>query len=153
MKASPWEKEDAVHEGVEILNWLTPKTFAHEGGKLTGVTFEKVRPEKDERGRRQLVPTGEPDVLIPCDDVLIAVGQENAFPWIESDLGMTLNRDGLPARRSRHLCLQPARRVLRRRRGVRPQEHHHRGRAGPRSRDLDRRPGARGATPPTGRRR
>ncbi len=97
MKASPWEKEDAVHEGVEILNWLAPKAFAHEAGKLTGVTFEKVRPEKDERGRRQLVPTGEPDVFIPCDDVLIAVGQENAFPWIEKDLGMKLNRDGHPA--------------------------------------------------------
>ena len=96
MKASLWEKEDAVHEGVEILNWLTPKAFTHESGKLTGVVFEKVKPEKDERGRRQLVPTGEPDVHIPCDDVLIAVGQENAFPWIEADLGMKLNRNGHP---------------------------------------------------------
>ncbi|RBP06390.1 NADPH-dependent glutamate synthase beta subunit-like oxidoreductase [Roseiarcus fermentans] len=97
MKASAWEKEDAVHEGVEILNWLVPKAFTHEAGKLTGVTFERVRPVKDEHGRRQLVAAGEPDVQIPCDDVLIAVGQENAFPWIEADLGIKLNRSGYPA--------------------------------------------------------
>ncbi len=97
MKASPWEKEDAVHEGVEILNWLAPKTFTHDAGRLTGMTFEKVRAEKDEHGRRQLVPTGEPGVHIQCDDVLIAVGQENAFPWIEAELGMKLNRNGHPA--------------------------------------------------------
>ena len=97
MKASPWEKEDAVHEGVEILNYLVPKAFTHEQGRLTGVTFEKVKAEKDARGRRQLVPTGEPDVHIPCDDVLVAVGQENAFPWIETDLGIAFNRGGMPA--------------------------------------------------------
>ena len=91
MKASPWEKEDAVHEGVEILNFLVPKAFTHESGRLTGVLFEKVKPEKDARGRRKLVPTGEPDVHIPCDDVLIAVGQENAFPWIETDLGIAFD--------------------------------------------------------------
>jgi NADPH-dependent glutamate synthase beta subunit-like oxidoreductase len=96
MKASPWEKEDAVHEGVEILNYLVPKRFTHDAGRLTGVTFEKVKPEKDARGRRQLVPTGEPDQHIPCDDVLIAVGQENAFPWIETDIGLEMNRHGLP---------------------------------------------------------
>ncbi len=97
MKASPWEKEDAIHEGVEILNYLVPKVFTHERGRLTGVTFEKVKAEKDARGRRQLVPTGEPDVHIPCDDVLVAVGQENAFPWIETDLGIAFNRGGMPA--------------------------------------------------------
>ena len=97
MKASPWEKEDAIHEGVEILNYLVPKAFTHERGRLTGVVFEKVRAEKDERGRRQLVPTGEPDVHIACDDVLVAVGQENAFPWIETDLGIAFNRNGMPS--------------------------------------------------------
>jgi formate dehydrogenase beta subunit len=97
MKASPWEKEDAIHEGVEILNYLVPKAFTHAKGRLTGVTFEKVRAENDERGRRRLAPTGEPDVHIPCDDVLIAVGQENAFPWIETDLGVAFNRGGMPA--------------------------------------------------------
>ncbi len=46
MKASPWEKEDAIHEGVAILNYSTPKAFSHETGRLTGMTFEKVRGRK-----------------------------------------------------------------------------------------------------------
>jgi formate dehydrogenase beta subunit len=97
MKASPWEKEDAMHEGVAILNYLVPKAFTHENGRLTGVRFEKVAAASDDRGRRVLVPTGEPDVHIECDDVLIAVGQENAFPWIEADAGIVFGKDGLPA--------------------------------------------------------
>ena len=97
MKASAWEKEDAMHEGVAILNYLVPKAFTHERGRLTGVAFEKVTAEKDDRGRRVLVPTGEPDVHIECDDVLVAVGQENAFPWIETDAGLAFGKDGLPA--------------------------------------------------------
>jgi NADPH-dependent glutamate synthase beta subunit-like oxidoreductase len=96
MKASPWEKEDAMHEGIPILNYLVPKFFTHEAGKLTGITFEKVAPQRDAEGRRQLLPTGEPDVHIPCDDVLVAIGQENAFPWIERDIGLEFNRWGLP---------------------------------------------------------
>ncbi|MBS0469854.1 MAG: FAD-dependent oxidoreductase [Proteobacteria bacterium] len=88
MKASPWEKEDAMHEDIPIHNFLVPKEFKHKDGKLTGVLFEKVKAEKDAKGRRNLVPTGEPDVLFECDDVLVAVGQENAFPWIERDLGL-----------------------------------------------------------------
>jgi formate dehydrogenase (NADP+) beta subunit len=96
MKASPWEKEDAQHEGIPILNYLVPRTFEHDNGKLTGMTFEKVRAEYDAKGRRNLVPTGEPDVLYPCDEVLIAVGQENAFPWIERDLGLEFDKWGLP---------------------------------------------------------
>jgi NADPH-dependent glutamate synthase beta subunit-like oxidoreductase len=97
MKASPWEKEDAQHEGIPILNFHVPKTFEHSpDGKLTGMTFELVRAEYDDKGRRSLVPTGEPDVLVPCDDVLIAVGQENAFPWIEKDAGITFDKWGLP---------------------------------------------------------
>src|SRR6201999_711679 len=83
MKASPWEKEDAQHEGIPILNFMVPKAFTHENGKLTGVTFEKVKAEYDAKGRRNLVPTGESDQTLNCDDVLVAVGQENAFPWIE----------------------------------------------------------------------
>ena len=58
MKASPWEKEDAIHEGIPILNFLVPKEFVHKDGKLTGVTFEKVKAEYDAKGRRKLVPGG-----------------------------------------------------------------------------------------------
>jgi NADPH-dependent glutamate synthase beta subunit-like oxidoreductase/ferredoxin len=96
MKASPWEKEDAMHEDIPILNFLVPKAFTHEAGRLTGVTFEKVEAGIDAKGRRQLVPTGEPDVHHPCDDVLVAVGQENAFPWIERDIGIAFNDWDMP---------------------------------------------------------
>lgn len=91
MKASPWEKEDAMHEGIPILDCRVPKTFEHDGGRLTAMTFEKVRVERDANGRRALVPTGEPDERIECDEVLIAVGQENAFPWIERDIGIAFD--------------------------------------------------------------
>ncbi|MET0605746.1 MAG: FAD-dependent oxidoreductase [Beijerinckiaceae bacterium] len=96
MKASPWEKEDAIHEGIPILNYMVPKAFLHEGGRLTGMVFEKVKAEYDEKGRRSLAPSGKPDVELACDDVLIAVGQENAFPWIEPDAGVAFDRWGLP---------------------------------------------------------
>ncbi|RAI43351.1 FAD-dependent oxidoreductase [Rhodoplanes roseus] len=96
MKASPWEKEDAMHEGIPIFNFLVPKEFTHENGRLTGVVFEKVAPEFDAKGRRKLVPTGEPDQHFPCDDVLVAVGQENAFPWIERDIGIAFDDHGMP---------------------------------------------------------
>jgi formate dehydrogenase beta subunit len=96
MKASPWEKEDAQHEGIPIINMHVPKAFVHEGGKLTGMTFEIVRAEHDDKGRRKLVPTGEPDAFFACDEVLIAVGQENAFPWIERDVGIDFDQWGLP---------------------------------------------------------
>ena len=96
MKASPWEKEDAQHEGIPIINMHVPKAFVHEGGKLTGMTFEIVRAEHDDNGRRKLVPTGEPDAFFACDEVLIAVGQENAFPWIERDVGIDFDQWGLP---------------------------------------------------------
>ncbi len=96
MKASPWEKEDAMHEGIPILNYLVPKAFIHENGRLTGMTFEKVRAEYDAKGRRKLIPTGEPDQHFECDDVLVAVGQENAFPWIERDAGIEFDQWGMP---------------------------------------------------------
>jgi NADPH-dependent glutamate synthase beta subunit-like oxidoreductase len=95
MKASPWEKEDAQHEGIPILNYLVPKKFVVEDGKLTGMVFEKVK-AVFENGRRNLVPTGEPDQHFDCDDVLVAVGQENAFPWIERDCGIAFDKSGLP---------------------------------------------------------
>src|SRR5216110_2464180 len=96
MKASPWEKEDAMHEGIPIHNYLVPKEFTHKDGKLTGVTFEKVKAEYDDTGRRKLVPAGEPDQTIECDDVLVAVGQENAFPWIERDCGIEFDKWNMP---------------------------------------------------------
>jgi NADPH-dependent glutamate synthase beta subunit-like oxidoreductase len=96
MKASPWEKEDAMHEGIPILNFMVPKEFTHDNGKLTGVIFEKVKAVRDANGRRDLVPTGEPDEHIPCDDVLVAVGQENSFPWIERDVGIEFDKWGMP---------------------------------------------------------
>jgi NADPH-dependent glutamate synthase beta subunit-like oxidoreductase len=96
MKASPWEKEDAVHEGIPILNFHSPKSVTHENGKLTGMTFELVSAVYDDKGRRTLVPTGEPDVHVPCDTILVAIGQENAFPWIEADCGIAFDKWGLP---------------------------------------------------------
>jgi formate dehydrogenase (NADP+) beta subunit len=96
MKASPWEKEDAQHEGIPIINFHVPKTFVHDNGKLTGMTFEVVTAIYNDNGERSLVPTGVPDVLVECDAVLIAVGQENAFPWIEKDCGIAFDKWGLP---------------------------------------------------------
>ena len=96
MRASPWEKEDAMHEGIPIHNYLVPKEFTHDNGRLTGVVFERVAAQYDAQGRRQLRPTGEPHVHMPCDDVLVAIGQENAFPWIERDIGVEFDQGGMP---------------------------------------------------------
>ncbi|MBK9985810.1 MAG: FAD-dependent oxidoreductase [Betaproteobacteria bacterium] len=96
MKASPWEKEDAIHEGIPIINFHVPKSFEHKDGKLLGMTFEIVRAVYDEKGRRTLVPTGQPDAFFECDAVLVAVGQENAFPWIERGSGIQFDKWGLP---------------------------------------------------------
>jgi NADPH-dependent glutamate synthase beta subunit-like oxidoreductase len=96
MKASPWEKEDAIHEGIPIVNFHVPKRFVVEDGKLVGMVFEVVKAVHDDQGRRNLVPTGQPDAFFACDTVLMAVGQENAFPWIERDCGIEFDRWGLP---------------------------------------------------------
>src|SRR3954463_9793910 len=96
MKASPWEKEDAIHEDIPILNYRVPKEFTHDNGKLSGMVFEKVKASYDAKGRRDLVPTGEPDQHVECDDVLVAIGQENSFPWIERDIGIEFDRWGMP---------------------------------------------------------
>jgi formate dehydrogenase beta subunit len=96
MKASAWEKEDAMHEGIPILNYLVPVEFTHDKGKLTGVLFEKVEAKYEDKGRRNLVPTGEPHTHVPCDDVLVAIGQENSFPWIERDVGIEFDRWNMP---------------------------------------------------------
>ncbi len=96
MKASPWEKEDATHEGIPIIENHVPLEFVHEGGKLVGMRFEKVQAVYDDHGKRSLVPTGEEPVLYPCDAVLVAIGQENAFPWIENDIGIEFDDWGMP---------------------------------------------------------
>ncbi len=96
MKASPWEKEDAMHEGIPIYDNHTPKEFVIEDGKLKGMLFEKVEAEYDEEGNRSLVPTGEDWVFMEADDVLMAIGQENSFPWIERDLGIEFDKWDMP---------------------------------------------------------
>jgi len=96
MKASPWEKQDAMHEDIPILNMLVPKEFKHADGKLVGMTFEPVKAEYDAKGRRRLVPTGEGERFFECDDVLVAVGQENAFPWVERDIGLEFDKWDMP---------------------------------------------------------
>lgn len=96
MKASPWEIEDAIAEDIPIHNNMPPKEFIVENGTLKGVLFGKVRAEYDENGRRKLIPTGEPDVFIEADDVIIAIGQDNAFPWIERDIGIEFGKWDLP---------------------------------------------------------
>ncbi len=96
MTASPWEIEDALHEDIPIYEHHAPLEFVVEDGKLVGMRFEKVSTQYDEDGKRKLVPTGEPPVLMECDEVLLAVGQLNGFPWIEEDSGIVFNEKGLP---------------------------------------------------------
>ena len=96
MKASPWEKDEALHEGIQIRNCMVPLAFEHDNGKLTGVTFEHVEVRHDEKGRRKLVPTGAVET-VPCDAVLVAIGQENTFPWIERDIGIEFDQWDMPA--------------------------------------------------------
>lgn len=96
MKASPWEKEDAIHEGIPILDNHVPKAFNIKDGKLVGMTFEKVEAKYDDAGNRKLVPTDDEPVVVECDDVLVAIGQENAFPWIEREIGIEFDKWGLP---------------------------------------------------------
>ena len=96
MRASPWEIEDAIHEDIPILENMVPKTFVVENGVLKGMTFEKVKAVYDDKGKRSLVNAGEADQFIEADDVLVAIGQENSFPWIERDLGLEFGNWELP---------------------------------------------------------
>jgi NADPH-dependent glutamate synthase beta subunit-like oxidoreductase/ferredoxin len=89
-KASPWELEDAEEEGVEIVINHAPKRFVIENGKLVGMEFDRL--EWDEKAEKsKLIET----IVIPCDDVILAIGQDNAFPWIEKDLGIEFDKWGL----------------------------------------------------------
>jgi NADPH-dependent glutamate synthase beta subunit-like oxidoreductase/ferredoxin len=93
-KASEWELEDAEAESVEIIVNRSPKQFVIENGKLTGMLFDQMEYElKDGRITAERVVGEE---LIPCDDVILAIGQENAFPWIERDLGIAFDKWSVP---------------------------------------------------------
>jgi len=97
MKASPWEKEDAIHEDIPIIDNHVPLEFVVEGGKLVGMKFDRVEARYDADGKRSLVSTGAEPVFYPCDTVLMAIGQENAFPWIERDIGIDFDQWEMPA--------------------------------------------------------
>ena len=96
MKASPWEKEDAAHEGIPIMDNHVPQAFIVEDGRLVAMRFDRVKAVYDNKGKRSLVSTGEEPVIVPCDDVLVAIGQENSFPWIERDVGVEFDKWGMP---------------------------------------------------------
>lgn len=96
MKASPWEIEDAQHEDIPFFNNHSPLEYVVKNGKLVGMLFDKVVAKYDSKGKRSLVSTGEEPVFFECDDVLMAVGQENSFPWIERDLGLDFDKWEMP---------------------------------------------------------
>ncbi len=96
MKASPWEIEDAEVESIPIIDNHSPLEFVIKDGRLTGMFFDRVKATYDKNGKRTLVSTGEPPVFVECDLVLLAVGQQNAFPWIEESTGIEMNDRGLP---------------------------------------------------------
>lgn len=96
MKASPWEKDDAQAEGISFVNHHVPKEYVITDGKLTGMRFDVVESVYDENGKRSLVPTGQEPVLIECDQVLVAIGQDATFPWVEDDLGIEFDQWGMP---------------------------------------------------------
>src|ERR1019366_9260682 len=90
-KASPWELDDAEEEGVEIVINHAPKRFVIENGKLTGMEFERLEWDAAAQRSRTLET-----VFFPADDVILAIGQENSFPWIDRDLGIEFDKWGLP---------------------------------------------------------
>jgi len=96
MKASPWEKEDAQAEGITIKANYTPLEYVLEDGKFIGVNFEEVTSVYDKFGKRTLTASGE-TLFVACDLVLVAVGQDTAFPWIERDIGLRFNKWQQPA--------------------------------------------------------
>ena len=95
MKASAWEIEDAAAEDIPIINNHVPKEFVHEDGVLKGMRFTVVNVVYDADGNRELVPTGE-EVFFEADDVIIAIGQDNAFPWIERNVGIEFGKWDMP---------------------------------------------------------
>jgi formate dehydrogenase beta subunit len=96
MKASPWEISDAVGEDIPIYENHTPLEFVLENGKLKGMKFDKVTAEYDKNGKRSLISTGEEPVFMEADQVLIAIGQDNSYPWIERDVGLEFGKWDMP---------------------------------------------------------
>ncbi len=96
MKASPWEIEDTNAEDIPILNNHVPVEVKSKDGKVTAIVFEKVEAQYDEKGKRTLMPTGEPLVEMECDDIIVAIGQDNSFTWIEPDIGIDFGQWNLP---------------------------------------------------------
>lgn len=96
MKASPWEKEDAMREDIPFECNLNPLEYVLENGKLVGMKFDRVESVYDSNGKRTLKSTGEEPLFLEADDVIVAVGQQTAFPWIENDLGIDFNQWGDP---------------------------------------------------------
>jgi len=94
-KASDWELEDAEEENVDIVINHSPREFVTENGKLVGMNFDKMEYNIDENGK---IDRGKviDDVFLPCDDVILAIGQENAFPWIERDIGIEFDEWDCP---------------------------------------------------------
>ncbi|MEM7360546.1 MAG: FAD-dependent oxidoreductase [Pseudomonadota bacterium] len=95
MKASPWEKDDTLGEGIPILANHSPREFILEDGKLVAMTFNVVESSYDENGKRTITETGE-IVTIECTDAIMAIGQDNAFPWIEKDAGIEFGDWDMP---------------------------------------------------------
>ncbi len=96
MKASPWEKEDAIAEDIPIIDNHVPHEFVLEDGKLVGMKFDRVKAQYNDSGKRTLISTGEELAFYPCDEVLMAIGQENAFPWVERDIDISFDQWGMP---------------------------------------------------------
>jgi NADPH-dependent glutamate synthase beta subunit-like oxidoreductase len=96
MKASDWEIEEAEHEDIPIFDNHAPKAFVMDKGRLAGVRFQKMKEVGvDKNGRPKLEPSGQ-EVVFPCEDVLMAIGQDNAFPWIERNIGLEFDERGMP---------------------------------------------------------
>ena len=95
MKASPWEKEDTLGEGIPILANHSPREFILENGQLSAMTFNVVESSYDENGKRTIKETGE-IVTVECTDAIMAIGQDNAFPWIERDIGIEFGEWDMP---------------------------------------------------------
>jgi NADPH-dependent glutamate synthase beta subunit-like oxidoreductase/ferredoxin len=93
-KASPWELDDAEEEGVQIVINHAPKNFVVEGGRLRGMTFDQLEWVKDDKGEMKSKVTGT--VFLPADDVILAIGQEGAFPWIEREVGIEFDKNAMP---------------------------------------------------------